>query len=709
MKRFFTLLLIAMTGQSALWATSFATATTTFQHDLTEKELSDTIKTDPKNQPIELKEITIQAARVVQKPNGQLIFPSKKQCEKSANGYNLLAKLALPHLRVDEAMHTISALNNKGEVQIRLNGIIISKNELISLDPKMVKSIEFIDNPSVRYGNEVGYVLNIRTLKAERGGSVGIDLSNSLTAINGTNTFYAKLNSNKSEFSLSYSSNYQDFKGDRTKEKATYLLNNNTLYQMERNDLSSRNRAFNNDLQLKYTLADSASYVFQATLSTGFNHQLNADKTYHTITPEATFLSEIRNNERSFAPTLDLYYYHRLGKTSNLTANLVGTSIETKGDNYFNEATPYIYKVDGRMRSLYSELIYEQKLRPFTVSLGLKGSLKHIKNQYLGNVESLNKMDYSTLYMFTEAKGMWKNLGYTAGLGVTNARYKQAIDKYNYWLFRPKFTLNYRISQALTLRYSFEIFEHISRMAMISNTKIRENSREWRIGNPNVEPNKVVEHTFGLTYVQPRYTNTFDAFLRINSNPNMSKYIRTSDDQFYYMQANQKRITMWSVSDYINFKIIPDVLEIGLNGAIYRFINEGDDYKHSLTTFNFITNLQAYLGRFTLSAYADNGWEFNEGETKSHSGSAIYVGGSYQVGNLQLSLYWQNPFITNPKNLHAQILNRFVSKDIVQRGNDFGNLLNFNLSWKLEFGKQKSHTKKRKEHKDTDTGIMKRN
>ena len=54
MKRFFTLLLIAMTGQSALWATSFATATTTFQHDLTEKELSDTIKTDPKNQPIEL-------------------------------------------------------------------------------------------------------------------------------------------------------------------------------------------------------------------------------------------------------------------------------------------------------------------------------------------------------------------------------------------------------------------------------------------------------------------------------------------------------------------------------------------------------------------------------------------------------------------------------------------------------------------------------
>ena len=56
------------------------------------------------------------------------------------------------------------------------------------------------------------------------------------------------------------------------------------------------------------------------------------------------------------------------------------------------------------MRSLYSELIYEQQLRPFTLSMGINGSLKHIRNEYLGDVKSLNRMDYSTLYMFSEVK-----------------------------------------------------------------------------------------------------------------------------------------------------------------------------------------------------------------------------------------------------------------------------------------------------------------
>ena len=67
----------------------------------------------------------------------------------------------------------------------------------------------------------------------------------------------------------------------------------------------------------------------------------------------------------------------------------------------------------------------------------------------------------------------------------------------------------------------------------------------------------------------------------------MSKYVRNANNEFYYMQANQKRIEMFSISDAFNIKIIPDVLETTLVGALYRFINEGDDYKHSLTTFNF--------------------------------------------------------------------------------------------------------------------------
>ena len=136
------------------------------------------------------------------------------------------------------------------------------------------------------------------------------------------------------------------------------------------------------------------------------------------------------------------------------------------------------------MRSLYSELIYEQQLRPFTVSMGINGSLKHIQNEYLGDVKSLNRMDYSTLYMFSEVKGQWQKLGYVFGIGATHAGYKQAIDKYNYWLFRPKLTLSYQVSQAFSVRYNFEIHEHISRIAMISNTKNQRKQPRMACGQP---------------------------------------------------------------------------------------------------------------------------------------------------------------------------------------------------------------------------------
>ena len=707
MKRFFTLFLIVMAGQYVLCAHAFSFNAVCLQHNFTQKEVSDTVQTNKNEKPVKLSGVTIEATKVIQKPDGQLIFPSKTQRNSSTNGYSLLAKLSLPRIRINETMHTITALNNNGDVQIRINGVIATKTELINMNPKLVKNIEFIDNPGVRYGENVGYVLNIRTAKSKQGGAIGIDLNNALTTKSSDNTAFVKFNRGNSELSFSYSFNYQDFKGSRTKEEANYQLSNNTSYYIERNDLSSRNRTVRNGLQLKYNLADSAlSYVFQASLSNDFNHSLNNDKTYQMFTPEGNFLSESRNSERSFSPVLDLYYYRKLGKSNNITANIVGTTIGTKANNYLKEVSPYIYNVDGQMRSLYSELIYEHQLRPFTISAGINSMLKYIRNEYIGDVKSFNKMNYSTLYMFSEIKGNWQKLGYVLGIGATNAGYKQATDKYNYWLFRPKLSLNYSVTQALSVRYSFEIFEHISRMAMISNTKIRENSREWRVGNPNIEPNKVVQQIVNISYVRPRFYNLVDFFWRLNTNPNMSKYVRNANNEFYYMQANQKRIEMFRISDAFNIKIIPDVLETTLVGALYRFINEGDDYKHSLTTFNFQASIQAYLGRWTLTAYADNGWKFNEGETLAHNGSNIYVGSSYRLGNLHLSLYLQNPFMQHHKDLHSHILNRYVTKNTVQRNRDMGNFLTFNLSWNLEFGHRKQNKKQHNQHKDTDTGIM---
>ena len=111
---------------------------------------------------VTLDEVTVKGARTIQKVDGQWIYPTKQQIESSANGYSLLAKLTLPHIRVDEAMNSITALTNLGTVQVRINDVIASREDLQTLDMQGIDHIEFVDNPGVRYGEGVAYIINIK-------------------------------------------------------------------------------------------------------------------------------------------------------------------------------------------------------------------------------------------------------------------------------------------------------------------------------------------------------------------------------------------------------------------------------------------------------------------------------------------------------------------------------------------------------------------
>ena len=199
-----------------------------------------------KAKSVVMKEVTVEAARVTKKVDGLLIIPSAAQREASTDGYSLLAKLSLPRLRVDEVMRTVTPLMNDGSVQIRLNGTLASKEDLLSLDPKLVKNIDFIDNPGVRYGEGIGYVIDIQTRRNTTGYVLGADLSNAVTTLNGGNTLYAKYNHKNSELALTFTSLYKDQRGFRSSETADYTLNNGSHYLVSRNQTAGRSRRFGN-------------------------------------------------------------------------------------------------------------------------------------------------------------------------------------------------------------------------------------------------------------------------------------------------------------------------------------------------------------------------------------------------------------------------------------------------------------------------------
>lgn len=656
---------------------------------------------------IELGEVEIKAAKVIHKPDGQIIYPTETQKNASHSGYSILQKLSLPNIRVDEVSQSLSAIDGRGSIQLRINGIIVGREEMLALSPGSISRIDFIDNPGVRYGEGIAYVINILTRRADSGYTVGIDLAQALTAKSGNDLIYGKWNAGKSELSLSYNFGYKDFKGNRTDETAHYRLTDGAVRTIGRNDIASRSRSFSNGLQLKYNLADSADYVFQASLNAGFSHVPDNYNRKQILEGNEEYLATQRERNRSSSPVLDLYFFKQLTSSQSLTLNAVGTYIATSLRSSYDEGAPYAYRVEGKTYSLMSEAIYENRLKPFTFTAGANYMQKYTRNEYTGDVNSVNPMHNRSVYAFAEINGTLGPVRYVAGVGGSYLDYRQQAHDYQYWLFRPKASVAYNPVQAVQLKYDFQISEHVSRVAMISNTSIRNNSMEWTLGNPDIRPNREQAHTFQVSYTHPRFQSFVQAYGKRCHQPNMATYIRTEDNRFVYTQLNQKEIDVLNLMLYANGWIVPDKLSIALSGTLFRCFNFGEDYTHCKTFYSGTANVQAYLGKLTLSAFMDSGFRFLEGETEGFNGSFVSLNASYRYKNLNLSLAWQQPFRNRYKQFQSDVYNRYVRKTTALHCRDLGNFVSLNIAWKFSQGRAYKDVRRNIEQKaDKDTGIL---
>lgn len=681
MKRFITFYLLLFT------------ATITFAQDV--------------DKSITLDEVTVRASKVVNKPDGMVIYPTDSQRQASTNGYSFLEKLTLPNLRVDNISHTISAIDNRGGVQLRINGIIVDKTEMTALDPKDILRIDFIDKPGVRYGESLAYVINIITRRNDSGYSVGTDITSAITTIQGDGMAYGKWNKGKSEWSVSYDINGGKSKGSKILQTANYTLTDGSIYTIERNDMETLRKYISHNAKLTYNWADSTATVFQTSLSGALNKTPDNYSIKEIIDGNHSYKATSRDGSKDLSPVLDIYFFRQLTPKQSITANAVGTFISTKTNSFYDEGTPYIYNVDGKSASLLSEMIYENRLKPFTLSAGLNYRYKHTRNDYTGDASARTKMNDNKLYAFGEIKGSIKQFQYSLGTGVSYIHYTQNEHTYNFWTYRPKLTLTYNPSNELQMSYTFQMQERTSRIAMTSDAAIRTNSMEWTVGNPDLKPSRDMEHRLQVSYNTNRLQSFIEGYYKQCRRPNMAHYERTDDNRFIYTQINQKEIDVLDITAYAGYWLLPEKLQVAANGGMYRCFNFGYDYTHCYTSWFYVGSITAYLGKFHLRGYIDNGTRFLEGESKGYNGAYSALQASYNLKNWQFSLTWANPICSNYKSFENELLNRNLYKHSIGYSKDSGNCISLNIVWRLSGGRNHQSAEKRINLKDTDSGIMK--
>ena len=680
-----------------------------------QEEVVDSVQTE---KSVELEGVTVKAARVIQTDEGIKVFPTKKQLESSPNGYSLLQKLALPGIRVDEVMHTVSSPELIGSVQVRINDVVAKSEDLLSLDMAMVQSIDFITSPGLRYGEGVAYVIDIRVFRPTGGHVVGGNVLQSLNRRRNADNAYFRINHGKHEFTFDYDFSWTDFRKMQVESQTDYHLPDGTTFSAQRHTLSNKSPHISNSFSLKYSLAEDEKYLFLATLSQGFTHSPSSRNVEEVVTPVATDTVTTHSKDRAATTQLDLYYHLKLPHAQSFTANAVGTFVGSRYRYAHNAVSPYIYNVEGKTYSCTSEAFYENRLKPFTLSVGAKVHQQYIGNEYTGDLLKNNPLRESGQYLYTQLRGKLFGFNYRAGMGLSHVYYSQQGSSFSYWLPRPNVMLNRQFTPSFSMRYVFDLRTSVPRIAYLTDV-VQLNERvlmptgvieERTVGNPSIRTTPVYEQTLSATYNSKRMANNFTFFYRNCHHTYMQDFTREveGDVSFTSSRTNQRSIQMIYLTDYLTLHLIPEVLDFSLNGSFLRCFNFGDNYTHLRNTFMGGADLQAYLGKFTLSAHYDSGWRFLEGESKGDQSYSSYLSASYQLGKWgDLSLYWQHPFDSHPRTERAELLNRYLHKTYTSHNPDLGNMISLNLSVRLSHGRKYQTEQKTLQNTAVDAGVVK--
>ena len=653
----------------------------------------------------------IKGARVVNRTDGKLIFPSEEMTKSASSGYTLLKMLPLPNVKVDDINETISAANSLiGNVQVRINDVEATTADIQSMQPKEVEKVELIDRPGVRYGENVGIVLNIITRKVTSGYVVGASgtLVPKTDMVKGN--AYTKNNSGNNELSLNYSGYYRHSNGMNEVEHAEYLMADNKYSKVERNTNDIINRNTMHDIQARYSCINADGSAFLTTLSTSIdNNPRDFRKTDVAYSDGRNTTETIDNSEKTISPLLDLYFKTQLGKSQSLVANATGSYTHTDYAYLFiSDDTSFGYNTLGKTWSLKSEAMYENRMKPFTFSAGLRYAQKYIDNDYSGDATLVSQIHSSNIYAFSQIQGsLWK-IGYMVGLGLSREYYRQGETMYDRVWLRPKLNLSLPLSQHIRLNYTLTSAPASSKLQNMSGMSIITNGMEYSEGNPELIMARRDDHTLTLSYQSPRLYTQLMTFFRHNAHPAMQHVYRTEDNRFVKTFLKGRRIDLLMLQSYTNYDIIPQHLNAYISAEMLNIWNDGQNYSHRLTSFNFNIGLTAWLGNWTIMATMDNGYHFMENEYESRNIFSDFVSVSYKYKNITAGLFCQNLFKRNAKIEEVENHNRLAHKLLIAHNHNTSSAIGIKLTWKLSEGRNfKGIDRDTNSLKDTETGVAK--
>ena len=672
-----------------------------------------------------LKGVTVEAARVVEKVDRQIIFPTKEQVKTASNGYDLLDNLSLPTIVVNRAERKVLSLKG-GEVQMRINDVKASMQDVLALQPDEVTKVEFINVPGLKYGDSnLDAVINYQVRRRYAGYVGGVSTMQGTKAGFNNSDGYFKYNVKKSEFSINYSFSYRSVEERSYESLGTYHLPTGETLHRNYLGYDSPFLYTTNNVQLGYNLSEPDKYTLNVRLNF-YNHNSPVRGMNQLYQESGKADQYLLNNRKMLEqiPSLDIYYSLNMPHDQNLALNLVGTYIGTDyqyrmREYTFNKSpyesvknaplTDYSYDATGRKRSLIGEGTYSKNWKQMALSVGGQYNISHTDNIYVGSSNADTELKYSNLYLFTQLQGQQKWFSYQVGVGATRSSIHQGENGYSKWLFRPQVTLQAKASDRLSFKWSSKITSDIPSLSDLSELRQYSNSFEARDGNSGLKPFTGYNNTLSASWNIPLMSVYLEGNWTYYDKPIATSILpeKREDGSYLFVSKpeNQKS------HDYKHLLLTPEVhlikdhLDLNLMCEYQNVKTKGLDYSHEFNYFSYGAEIRYMTGNWNIGygAYKVEksfwGEKTNGGEPTSNL-AVTYSYKNWQFGVLGLFVFYPHGCVYKD-----ELFNKYVQQKNKVRLADQDNMLVFSASFNFSHGRR-YHTGSRKlNNSDRDNGI----
>lgn len=672
-----------------------------------------------------LKGVTVEAARVVEKVDRQIIFPTKEQVKTASNGYDLLDNLSLPTIIVNRAERKVLSLKG-GDVQIRINDVKASMQDVLALQPDEVTKVEFINVPGLKYGDSnLDAVINYQVRRRYAGYVGGVSTMQGTKAGFNNSDGYFKYNVKKSEFSLNYSFSYRSVEERSYESLGTYHLPTGETLHRNYLGYDSPFLYTTNNVQLGYNLSEPDKYTLNVRLNF-YNHNSPVRGMNQLYQESGKANQYLQNNRKMLEqiPSLDIYYSLNMPHDQNLALNLVGTYIGTDyqyrmREYTFNKSpdesvknaplTDYSYDATGRKRSLIGEGTYSKNWKQMALSVGGQYNISHTDNIYVGSSNADTELKYSNLYLFTQLQGQQKWFSYQVGVGATRSSIHQGENGYCKWLFRPQVTLQAKASDRLSFKWSSKITSDIPSLSDLSELRQYSNSFEARDGNSGLKPFTGYNNTLSASWNIPLMSVYLEGNWTYYDKPIATSILpeKREDGSYLFVSKpeNQKSHNYKHLLLTPEVHLIKDHLDLNLMCEYQNVKTKGLDYSHEFNYFSYGAEIRYMTGNWNIGygAYKVEksfwGEKTNGGEPTSNL-AVTYNYKNWQFGVLGLFVFYPHGCVYKD-----ELFNKYVQQKNKVRLADQGNMLVFAASFNFSHGRR-YHTGSRKlNNSDRDNGI----